>query len=81
MSRPFDSTNDWWRDELKELAQIVHQLHLDREGTPKATWRTCPMASCSRIRAIIEESKTGQEIMEFPVEDVISIVVRKRTKS
>lgn len=79
MSKPFDSTNQWWRGELRELAQIVHQLHLDEEvSPPRTTWRTCSMASCSRIRAIIEESKTGGEVIELPVEDVVSIVVRRR---
>lgn len=77
MSRPFDDTKQWWRDELRALGQIVHQLHLDENLVPKGTWQTCTMASCSRIRAIIDESKRDIGVTDIAIEDIVSIKVRR----
>ena len=77
MSKPYDGTDAWWRSELRELAQIVHQIHLDPEKSPIGGWRTCRMASCSRIRVIIDESHRKLDTVEMNVDDIISIKVRR----
>jgi hypothetical protein len=58
MSRPYDGTDQWWREEIEQLAQIMHQGHIYEKGS----WRTCPMASCSRVRAILDESESSEAL-------------------
>lgn len=52
MARPFDGSINWWTEELRQIAQITHQGH---HTLGAGSWRTCPMASCARIRSVLEE--------------------------
>lgn len=74
MSRPFDDTNQWWREELTALAQIVHQGHTAQGGT----WRSCPKSSCTRFRAVLEASHEGPEHFDVLPEDIIVVRIRRR---
>ena len=78
MSRPFDDTSAWWRDELRELAPIVHNGHAHE--VKEGTWSICPRASCSRIRAILDESKHEIDTVDVPSEDLVFVRIRRKEK-
>lgn len=60
MGRPFDGSHQWWREELQQIASIVHSIH--PEG---GSWQTCPMGSCTRIRSVIEETQRRERQMKL----------------
>lgn len=74
MSRPFDDTSAWWREELRALAQIVHQLHTEHGGT----WMSCPMASCTRFRDVIAESGSSTKTVDLSPEEIVFVRVRRK---